>query len=71
MFQKYQTGKVKSCAARDSDSRRTECTPRKKFTCGSEDHIIAKCPIRDIIKRRQLEWKGAFKNTQNMCKGLH
>ena len=21
-----------------------ECTPRKCFSCGSEDHIIAKCP---------------------------
>ena len=27
--------------------------------------------IRNIIRQRQLEWKGAFKNTQNMGKGLH
>ena len=27
--------------------------------------------IRDCIKQRQSEWKGAIKATQNMGKGLH
>ena len=27
-----------------SDNRKTERTPRKCFRCGSEDHLIAKCP---------------------------
>ena len=27
--------------------------------------------IRDCIKQRQPEWKGALKDTQNMGKGLH
>ena len=27
--------------------------------------------IRDIIRQRQLEWKGALKYTQSMVKGLH
>ena len=27
-----------------SDNRRTERTSRKRFRCGSEDHLIAKCP---------------------------
>ena len=26
------------------DNRRKECTPWKCFICGSEDHLIAKCP---------------------------
>ena len=26
------------------DNRRTECMPQKCFRCGSEDHLIAKCP---------------------------
>ena len=26
------------------DNRRTEHTPQKCFRCGSEDHLIAKCP---------------------------
>ena len=27
--------------------------------------------VRDSIKQRQLEWKGALKATKNMGKGLH
>ena len=34
----------KSCAAGDSDNRQTERTPQKCFRCGSEDHLIEKCP---------------------------
>ena len=36
--------KEKACEAGDSDNRWTECTPRKCFRCGYEDHLIAKCP---------------------------
>ena len=28
----------------DSGKQRTERTPHKCFICGSEDHLIAKCP---------------------------
>ena len=31
----------------------------------------ARYKIRDIIRKRQLEWKGALKDTQDMGKGLH
>ena len=31
----------------------------------------ARYKIRDRIRQRQLEWKGALKATQNMGKGLH
>ena len=31
----------------------------------------ARCKIRDRIKQRQLEWKGALKSTRNTGKGLH
>ena len=33
--------------------------------------IEARYKIRDRIKQRQLEWKGALKATQNMGKFLH
>ena len=36
--------KGKARAAGDPDKRLTECTPQKCFRCGSEDHLIAKCP---------------------------
>ena len=44
MFQKDQKGERKSVAAGDSDNKRTERMPRKCFKCGSEDHLISKCP---------------------------
>ena len=31
----------------------------------------ARCKIRDFIRQRQLEWKGALKATQSMVKVLH
>ena len=31
----------------------------------------ARCKIRDHIKQRQSEWKGALKSTRNVGKGLH
>ena len=31
----------------------------------------ARYKIYDSIRQRQSEWKGAFKDTQNMGKGLH
>ena len=30
-----------------------------------------RCKIRDRIKQRKSEWKGALKATRNMVKGLH
>ena len=36
--------KEKARAVDVSDNRRSECTLRKCFRCGSEDHMIAKCP---------------------------
>ena len=45
MFSKKSDSKrKKSLAAGDSDNIQTERTPRKCFRCGSEDHLIAKCP---------------------------
>ena len=44
MCQKDQTGKGKSRAAGHLDNRQTERTPLKCFRCGSQDHLIAKCP---------------------------
>ena len=36
--------KEKDRVAGVSDNKRTECTPRKCFRCGSEDPLIAKFP---------------------------
>ena len=35
LFQREKKGKIKSRATGASDKRRTECTPRKGFRCGS------------------------------------
>ena len=35
------------------------------------NEIEARYKIRDRIRNRQLEWKGALKSTLNMGKGLH
>ena len=43
-FKRNRQEKEKSSVVDVSDNRRTECTPRKCFGCGSEDHLIAKCP---------------------------
>ena len=43
-IQRDQKGREKSCAAGDLDNRCTERTPHKCSICGSEDHLIAKCP---------------------------
>ena len=47
--------KKKARAVDGSSNRRTERTPWKCFRCGSEDHMIAKCPNppKDNEKRRK------------------
>ena len=45
-----------------SDGSQTHLTVNKREAC---------CKIRDRIKQRQLEWKGALKATHNMGKGLY
>ena len=47
------------------DSIRTERTPRRCFRCGSEDHLIAKCPNppKDNEKRRRQ----VFLNKKGNC----
>ena len=35
------------------------------------NRIEARYKIRDSIRQRQSEWKGALKATQSMRKGLH
>ena len=45
----------KARAAGDLDNRRSERTPRKIFTCGSQDHLIVKFtkPLKENEKRRK------------------
>ena len=54
-FNSIRQVKEKSCAAGYSDNRQTECTPRKRFRCGSEDDLIAKFlkPPKENKKRRK------------------
>ena len=35
-----------------SSNRQMECTPRKFFRCGSEDHMIAKCPKKVCLNEK-------------------
>ena len=44
MFKKIRKEKEKACAVDVLDNRQTDRTPRKCFRCGSEDHMMAKCP---------------------------
>ena len=43
-FKRIRKEKEKAPAVDVSSNRKMEHTPRKCFRCGSEDHIIAKCP---------------------------
>ena len=43
-FKRILKEKGKSRLAGDSYNTRTERTPQKCFRCGSEEHLIAKCP---------------------------
>ena len=43
-FKKIRKEKEQDCAASHLDDRSTEQTPQKCFRCGSEDHLITKCP---------------------------
>ena len=43
-FKRIRKKKENACAVDILDNRQTERTPRKCFRCGSEYHMIAKCP---------------------------
>ena len=43
-FKRIRNEKEKARTVDNLDIRQMERTPRKCFICGSEDHIIAKCP---------------------------
>ena len=55
MLKRIRKEKEKARAVDVSDNRRTERTPRKFFRCGSEYHMIEKCPKRpkDNEKRQK------------------
>ena len=44
MFQSIKQEKQKACAVGVSSNSNSERPPRKFSRCGSEDHMIAKCP---------------------------
>ena len=54
-FKRIRKEKEKSWAVDVSSHRHMERPPRKCFRCGSEDHMIAKCPnpLKDNEKRRK------------------
>ena len=53
-FKRIRKEKETSRAVDVSSNRNTEYLPRKCFRCGSEDHMIAKCPKppEDNVKRK-------------------
>ena len=44
MLQKIRKEKEKPRSAGTSSNKNSDCPARKCFRCGSEDHMIAKCP---------------------------
>ena len=60
----------------ESDAEPMSTEILEDIGCGSQSHPSinrreACYKIRDCIKRRHLEWKGALSSTQNMGKVLH
>ena len=57
MFQKIRKEKEKARSARTSSNKNLDRPARKCFRCGSEDHMIKKCPKppKDSEKRRKSE----------------
>ena len=56
-FKKIRKEKEKACSAGTSSKKNLNRQARKCFGCGSEDHLIAKCPKppKDSEKRRKSE----------------
>ena len=55
--------KEKACAVDALDNRQMERPPRKCFRCGSEDHLIAKCPTApkdNDTRRKQVGFNEKF-----------
>ena len=54
---KYQKKREKAGSAGTSSNKNSDCPTRKCFRCGSEYHLIAKCPKppKDSEKRRKSE----------------
>ena len=54
---KIRKEKEKAFSAGTSSNKNSDCPARKCFRCGSEDHMIAKCPKspKDSEKRRKSE----------------
>ena len=58
-FKRIREENEKACAVVASDNRQEKRTPRKCFRCGSEDHLIAKCPKapkENKKRRRQVQY---------------
>ena len=68
MFQKDKKVQGKTHAAGDSDKKRTECTPRKWFRCGSVDNLIAKCTKPPKYNRKQKKKFVPVKGVTVHCK---
>ena len=56
-FKKIRKEKEKARSAGTSSKKKSDCPARKCFRCGSEDHLIEKCPNppKDSEKRRKSE----------------
>ena len=67
-FKRIDQEKEKACAVDVSSNRNSERPPRKCFRCGSEDHMIAKCPKppKDNDKRqKQVRFNENFNHACN------
>ena len=54
MFKKDKKKKEEARAVDVSSNKQVEHTPRKCFRCGSEDHMIAKCPEQVCFNKKLI-----------------
>ena len=66
-FKRIRKEKEKACAVDVSYNRNLERLPRKCFRCGSEDHMIAKCPKQPKDNEKRLKQVRFNKKGNRAC----
>ena len=61
-FKNIRKEKEKARSAGASSNKNSDRPPRKCFRCGSEDHLIAKCPKPPKDREKKNGKKVSFKN---------
>ena len=62
-FKRLRKEKEKSCVVDVTTNRQMERTPQKCFRCGSEDHMIKKCPKQVCFNEKvHCSWNNSKNN---------